>query len=213
MSGMTKAERLEDMKRLYIQRAYSDIELAERLGVDRTLIYRDRIELTGQYQIEKDDEGRYHIPRTKLISEIKVNLHEALTLYLAARKTSRQTRFHHPHAANAVEKLAATLRQPMTAKLLKAADAVLKQEKDPEKIKIIETLTQAWVEQKKVRIRYQRLESKDFVNHTIRPYLIEPPNWSDSVYVIAFSEVTEKIIPFKIDRIETAVLSGEEFVI
>ncbi len=135
MSGMTKAERLEEMKRLYIQRAYSDIELAERLGVDRTLIYRDRIELTGQYPVERDDEGRYHIPRTKLISEIKVNLHEALTLYLAARKTSRQTRFHSPHAANALEKLAATLRQPMTEKLLKAADAVLKQEKDPERIK------------------------------------------------------------------------------
>ncbi len=97
MSGMNKAERLEEMKRLYIQRAFSDIELAERLGVDRTLVYRDRIELTGQYPIEKDDQGRYRIPRTKLISEIKVNLHEALTLYLAARKTSRQTRFHHPH--------------------------------------------------------------------------------------------------------------------
>ena len=43
MSGMTKAERLEDMKRLYIQRAYSDIELAERLGVVRlyTLDRRD----------------------------------------------------------------------------------------------------------------------------------------------------------------------------
>ncbi|MHB8779030.1 MAG: helix-turn-helix transcriptional regulator, partial [Anaerolineales bacterium] len=99
MSGMTKAERLEEMKRFYIQRAYSDIELAERLGVDRSLIYRDRIELTVQYPIEKDEQGRYHISRAKLISEIKVNLHEALTLYLAARKTSRQTRFHHPNAA------------------------------------------------------------------------------------------------------------------
>src|SRR5215216_8199071 len=180
MSGMTKSERLAEMKRLYIQRAYSDIELAERFGVDRTIIYRHRIELTGQYPIEKDAHGRYHILRTKLISEIKVNLHEALTLYLAARKTSRQTRFHDPHAANALEKLAATLRQPMTEKLLKAADAVLKQAKDPERIKIIETLAQAWVEQRKVRIRYQRLEGKDFINHTIHPYLIEPSIWSDS---------------------------------
>ncbi|MBM3179736.1 MAG: CRISPR-associated helicase Cas3' [Chloroflexi bacterium] len=211
MSGMTKAERLEDMKRLYIQRAFSDIEMAERLGVDRTLIYRDRIELTGQYPIEKDDEGRYHIPRTKLISEIKVNLHEALTLYLAARKTSRQTRFHHPHAANALEKLAATLRQPMTEKLLKAADAVLKQEKDPERIKIIETLAQAWVEQKKVRIEYQPFGMDGLTRHTISPYLIEPSIWSDSVYVIALSDFNDKIVPFKIERIKTAILSGETF--
>ena len=211
MSGMTKAERLEDMKRLYIQRAYSDIELAERLGVDRTLIYRDRIELTGQYPIEKDDEGRYHISRAKLISEIKVNLHEALTLYLAARKTSRQTRFHHPHAANALEKLAATLRQPMTEKLLKAADAVLKQEKDPERIKIIEILAQAWVEQKKVRIEYQPLGMDGLTRHTISPYLIEPSIWSDSVYAIALSDFNDKIVPFKIERIKTAILSGETF--
>lgn len=211
MSGMNKAERLEEMKRLYIQRAFSDIEMAERLGVDRTLIYRDRMELTAQYPIEKDDEGRYHIPRTKLISEIKVNLHEALTLYLAARKASRQTRFHHPHAANALEKLAATLRQPMTEKLLKAADKVLKQEKDPEQTKIIETLAQAWVEQRKVRVEYQPLGMDGLTRHTISPYLIEPSIWSDSVYVIALSDFNDRIVPFKIERIKTAVLSGETF--
>ena len=211
MSGMTKSERLQEIKRLYIQRAYSDIEMAERLQVDRTTVYRDRVELTTEYPVEPDNDGRYHIARSKLISEIKVNLHEALSLYLAARKTSRQTRFHQPHTANALEKLAATLRQPMTERLLKAADAVMKQERDPERIKILEILAQAWVEQRKVRIRYQRLESREYVNHVIRPYLIEPSIWSDSVYVIAFSEVTEKIIPFKIDRIDTAVLSGDGF--
>ncbi len=211
MSGMTKSERLTEMKRLYVQRAYTDIEMAERLGVDRTTVYRDRVELTSEYPIELDAEGRYRIDRSKLLSEIKVNLHEALALYLAARKASRQTRYHQPHAASALEKLAATLRQPMTERLLTSADQLLKQEKDPERIKIIETLTQAWVEQKKVRIRYQRLGSKDFVNHTISPYLIEPSIWSDSVYVIALSDVTEKLIAFRVDRINTAVLSGEEF--
>ncbi len=175
------------------------------------MIYRDRIELTGRYPIEKDDEGRYHIPRTKLISEIKINLHEALTLYLAARKTSRQTRFYQPHAANALEKLAATLHQPMTEKLLKAADAVLKQEKKPEQIKIIETLTQAWVEQRKVRIEYQAFGSDQFTRHTISPYLIEPSIWSDSVYAIALTDFNDKILPFKIERIQNAFLSGEHF--
>ena len=211
MSGMTKAERLQEMKRLYVQRAYSDIEMAERLGVDRTTVYRDRIEFTREYPLELDDAGRYHIDRVRLISEIKVNLHEALALYLAARKSSRQTRFHQPHAASGLEKLAAALRQPMTGRLLKAAETLLKQEQDAGRVGILETLTKAWVEQKKVRIRYQRLDSQDFINHTISPYLIEPSIWSDGVYVIALSDVTEKIIPFKVDRIENAALSGESF--
>ncbi len=211
MSAMTKAERLNEMKRLYIQRAFTDMEMSERLDVDRSTVYRDRMELTVEYPIEQDAEGRYHIDRVRLISEIKVNLHEALALYLSARKTSRQTRFHQPHTASALEKLAAALRQPMTGRLLKAAEILLKQEQDSERVKILEILAKAWVEQKKVRIRYQRLDSQDFINHVISPYLIEPSLWSDSVYVIALSDVTEKIIPFKIDRIETAVLSGEGF--
>ena len=210
MSGMNKSERLTEMKRLYIQRAYSDIDMAKRLGVARETVYRDRIELTAEYPIEPDDEGRYRIVRSKLISEIKVNLHEALTLYLAARKTSRQTRFHHPHAASALEKLAAVLRQPMTERLLKTADRLLQQEKDPDRIKIIETVTQAWVEEKKVRIRYQGLKSAGFTNHVISPYFIEPSIWSDSVYVVAYSDTFEKVMPFKIDRIDSAAISGED---
>ncbi|MEW6504884.1 MAG: CRISPR-associated helicase Cas3' [Chloroflexota bacterium] len=211
MSGLTKSERLEEMKRLYVQRAYSDKELAERLGVNRTQVYRDRIDLSRQYPIEKDKDGRYHIPRSKLLSEIKVNLLEALTLYLAASKAARQTRIYNPPAANAVEKLAAVLHQPMTEQLLKTASRLLNQEKKPEKMKILDVIAQAWVEQRKVRIEYQRLGSEEMTRHTISPYLIEPSIWSDSIYVIARSDFNDKIYPFKIDRILTAFLTSETF--
>lgn len=211
MSGRTKAERLEEMKRLYIQRAFTDMELADKLGVSRETIFRDRKDLMLDYPVEPDEQGRYHIPKTKLISEIKLNLHEALTLYLAGRKTSRQTRFHQPHTVNAVEKLAATLRQPMTERLLKSAEQLMGQEKNPEKIKIIETVTQAWVEQRKVRIEYQALSNEGLTRHTINPFIIEPSIWSDSVYVIAQSDFNDQIFAFKMDRILSAFLSGEPF--
>lgn len=212
MSGMTKAQRLTEMKRLYIHRAWSDIELAEKLGTRRETIFRDRRELEAEgYPFVEIEHGRWKIDRTRLISEIKLNLHEALTLYLAARRVARQTRFHHPHAANAVEKLAATLRQPMTEKLLKAADRLLKQVESPEKIKILETIAQAWVEQRKVRIEYQALGNEELTRHTISPYIIEPSIWSDSVYVIAKSDFNDKIFAFKIERILSAFLSSETF--
>jgi len=211
MSGKTKAERLEELKRLYIQRAYTDMELAEKLGVARETIFRDRKDLSLEYPIEQDEQGRYHIPKTKLISEIKLNLHEALTLYLAGRKTSRQTRFHQPHTVNAVEKLAATLRQPMTERLLKSAERVTEREKNPDKVKIIETVAQAWVEQRKVRIEYQALGSDGLTRHTISPYLIEPSIWNENVYVIAKSDFNDRIFAFKMDRILSATVSGESF--
>jgi CRISPR-associated endonuclease/helicase Cas3 len=212
MSGMNKAERLTELKRLYIQRAWSDIELAEKLETRRETIFRDRRELEDEgYPFIKDEHGRWRIDKTRLISEVKVNLHEALALYLAARRAARQTRFRHPHAANAVEKLAATLRQPMTEKLLTAADRLLKQEENPEKIKILETIAQAWVEQRKVRIEYQALGSEGLTRHDISPYIIEPSIWSDSVYVIAKSDFNDKIFAFKIERILHAFLLGESF--
>ena len=57
--GLTKAERLQEMERLYFQRAYSDTEMAERLRVDRTTVYRARIELETKIPFSKDDTGRW----------------------------------------------------------------------------------------------------------------------------------------------------------
>lgn len=67
------------------------------------------------------------------------------------------------------------------------------------------------MEQRKVRVRYQPFGMDGYRNHVIHPYLIEPSLWSDSVYVIAYSEVTERITPFKIERIDSAFLSSAEF--
>jgi len=213
MSGMTKAKRLNEMKRLYKQRAYSDIKMAERLGVSRETVFRDRVALTDEehYPIEKNADGLYFMNRSKLLSEIKVSLHEALALYLSARKTSRQTHFRHIHAISAMEKLAAILYKPMAEKLLKATDAALQQEENQERIKIIEDVTQAWTEQREVRIEYLALGRSEIVKHTLRPYLIEPSIWSDSVYVIAYSNKMKTVAPFKIERIKYTFLSGATF--
>ncbi|QIK37943.1 hypothetical protein GWK36_08050 [Caldichromatium japonicum] len=71
-------------------------------------VFADRLDLEAEgYPFVEIERGRWRIDRTRLISEVKVNLHEALTLYLATRKTARQTRFRHPHAASGMDKLAA----------------------------------------------------------------------------------------------------------
>ncbi len=206
-----KAECLIEMERLYLQHAYSDAEVAERLGVDRTTAYRYRIELTPHCFIIQDDAGGWKIDRGRYLSNVRVNLYESLSLYLAARRASQQSRVAGVHAANALEKLSSTLRQPMTARLVEAADKVLAQKVDPARVKIFETIARGWVEGIPVRIRYRGLSAKQAYTHHIHPCLIEPSPWSDSVYVIAFSDVFEKIIPFKIERIETASLSTGRF--
>lgn len=209
--GLSRTERLTEMKRLYVQRAFSDAEMAERLGVDRTTAYRDRIALEQDYPFVEDSPGRYRIDRNRLLSEIRLNPHEALFLYLPARRLLRQTQFAHTHVVNAVEKLAVCLQQPMTEKLLRLSTEVLKRQSYPQRLSILEQITMAWLDQRKVRITYRALRARRPLIHTICPYLIEPALWSDSVYIIAYSEGAKDIIPFKLERIEDVVTTLEQF--
>jgi len=211
--GMTRAERLRELERLYTERGYTDIEMADRLGVDRTTVYKDRLLLEAEVPFVEVEPGRWKINRTRYLSAIRLNLHEALALYLAARRMSRQTRMAQTHVASALEKLAAALRQPMTEKLVQAASTILKQPARPERVTILETIAQGWIEQLKVRITHRSLHARRSFTYTVAPYLIEPSLWSDGAYVIGHSDVHGGIATFKVERIENAVLTTERFVI
>jgi CRISPR-associated endonuclease/helicase Cas3 len=209
--SIAKAERVREMERLYYQRAYSDVEMGQRFGVDRSTIFRDRTELEAEVPITQDEDGRYRIDRNKYLSSIRVNLTEALSLYLAARRASQQTRYAQRYTASALEKLAMTLRQPMTERLVKAASVILMQQSRPEREAVLTTVAEAWVQGFCLRITYQGLQSRHTFQHTVRPYLLEPSPWSDSVYLIGYSDRMAKVAIFKLDRIERAAMTGEQF--
>lgn len=205
--GMTKAERLDRMKLLYCERAFSDAEMSERLGFDRSTIYRDRIELEREHPFVEED-GRYRIDRRRYISNVRLNMTEALSLYLAARRASQQTRFAHESTASALEKIALSLHQPMTERLVKAAERILRQRSDPHRAAVFETVAQAWVEKLQLRLDYRPLNGQRARTHRFEPYLLEPSPWSDSIYVIGHSDLAHKVITLKLERIERAMLSG-----
>lgn len=209
----TKAERLAEMERLYYQRAYSDQEMAQRLNVDRSTAFRCRRELERTIPFVEVEPGRWRIDRTRYLSAIRLNLSEALALYLGARRLSQHTQISQPHTASALEKLALALRQPMTGRLVDAAQAILSQQARPERVAILDTITQAWVQNQKLRISYLSLRSNSPRTHVVSPYLIEPSLWSDSVYLIGLNELYGDVVPYKIDRIQTAVNTGETFTV
>ncbi len=207
--GMNKAERLDRMKLLYCERAYSDAEMSDRLGVDRSTIYRDRIALEGEHPFIEED-GRYRIDRQRYISNVRLNMTEALSLYLAARRASQQTRYAHERTASALEKIAIALHKPMTERLVNAAERILAQRSDPRRVTVFETVAQAWVESLQLRLDYRPLNGQRARTHRFEPYLLEPSPWSDSIYVIGQSDLARRVITLKLERIERAVL-GERF--
>ena len=209
--GEVKSERLREMERLYIQRAWSDIELADRLGVSRSTVCRDRLRLESKTPFKQNDMRQWYIDKSRYLSAIRLTLYEAVSLYLATRRASRQTNMAQPHVASGLEKLAIALRQPMTQQLVRSAETLLSLRSIPERITIMETITRAWAEQIKLRIVYQALESNRPKTHLVTPYLIEPSHWSDSIYLIGHTDLTDTELPFNIARIQQATLTAETF--
>ncbi len=213
--AMNRAQRLREMERLYLERAYTDQEMADLLGVRRETAYEDRITLETEDEIPfseiEGERGRRRIDRTKYLPNIRVNLHEALALYLAMRRVARQTRTQQPHVQRALEKIALTLKQPMTERLIRVAAQMAQQPADPQRVKVMEDLAQGWALHQKVRIHYEALTGQEDKVHTISPYLIEPSQWSDTIYVIAQSSRMSKPTPFVVARITQTFVTTESF--
>ncbi len=210
--SMSRALRLKEMERLYLERAFSDIEMAERLGVDRTIVFRDRKDLEEEYvPFIEDPPGKYRIDRRNYLSHVRLNIREALSLYLAARRASQQTRSGQKPMANALEKLSLAMRQPMTERLVKSAETILAAQINPQREDVFEAVAHAWVDSLRLRVLYQGLSTRKPYWDRISPYLIEPSIWSDSVYVIGPSDVFGDIVTYRLDRMLKAHISTEPF--
>lgn len=210
---LPRSERLLEMERLYIDRPYSDIEMAKRLGVNRSTVYRDRLTLETFIPFSETRPGQWRIDRGRYLSLLRVNIHEALAIYLALKRTARQTHTANPYVTNALEKIAAVLSSPMGDRLVQSAARVAGQALNPDRIQIAETITRAWVEGCQVKISYQSLSSPQPKEYLVNIYLVEPSIWNEGAYLIGHSDRHQAVTTFKIDRISAASLTGESYAI
>ncbi len=210
--AISRAMRLMELERLYLERAFSDSELAARFGVDRTIIHRDRrqLEESGLPFIE-EGRGKYRLDRRKYLSNLRLNIREGLALYLASRRESQRIQVGLQPLANALDKLSYVLQKPMTDKLVRAAEQILLEKLPPKQDQIFETVAHAWVDNLRLRVRYQGLSTRKPYWDRISPYLIEPSPWSDSVYVIGPSASLRTIVTYRLDRIFEAFITTERF--
>ncbi len=205
------ADRRIEAERLWLERAWSDAEMADRMGVNRRTVSRWRDQL-GDDKFTQPEYGKYQLDKRVYITQLNFSHHEALMLYLSARRQSQQTRAAHQHTADALSKLALALAKPMTEKLVQNSYEILNRQNDPLQQKVLETLVQGWLDNRVVEIDYRAARDNKSRKHRIKPFLIEPAVWSDSIYVIAASDQMQgQIQPFKTERIAYAHLSLETF--
>jgi predicted DNA-binding transcriptional regulator YafY len=208
-----RANLLNELERLYSDRAYSDAELAERFDVDRSTIYKARktMELEVGLPFIEEGRGRYRLDPQHRLSNVRLSPAEALALYIGGRRLQQQTRTHQRHVASALEKLARALRRPMMEQLTRAAQVVLDQQpSDDAQSEVMERIIEGWATGRKIRIQHHRLGGK-VRTYTVCPYQLEPSVWGDGVYLIGHSDYHNGIATFKVARIVHASVTVDPF--
>ena len=118
-----------------------------------------------------------------------------------------------PNVASTFMKLNSIVPPLLREQIQKTIDWMQTQPRDENYLRTLATLTEAWVSRHQVKITYRSLEAEKVTERMIEPYFIEPAAPGHSSYVIAYCHHTCEIRTFKIERIESAELTLEDYTI
>jgi Fe-S oxidoreductase/predicted DNA-binding transcriptional regulator YafY len=210
---MSRAARLQRIEELLLSTSEGNTvkELADRLGVHRTTVWRDLTELSLEAPVQQFD-NRYLIDPKDYLSSVRLSPGESLMLYLAMRRMVRRRSHVPPMMRLALEKVALALRHPDAVQLANSIKTMQEDPPaDPERAQTWETLVRAWMDRITVRITYQELLGPRPYDYEVQPYLFEPAVLSEGVYLIAHSLTHNAMRTFKVERIEKAMLTSLRF--
>jgi len=213
-----KAERLLQIEALLLAHpeGLTQAEIARRLGVNRSTIHRYLPDL-DRFCVYETDDGRLAIDRDHYLTRVRLTLHEAMALHLAARLMATRTDKHNPHAASALRKLGLALERlaPLISRHLAASADVMDdaaQRHDPVYLEVLETLTRAWSQGRMVHL-WHRHESGRVYDYDFAPYFIEPYAVGQTTHTIGWREPPGAVRTFKLERIQRIELTTRSYTI
>ncbi len=193
-------------------------EIARRFAVNRSTITRTVRDMADcGVPIYEDEKGRIGINREAYLTDIRLNLDESMSLYLAARLLARYSDKPNPHTVEALLKLGLALEQGVAPQIGRHVTRTSQAIRDRSVrvqlnyVKTLETLTRAWAQGTKVRMIYRPLESKRGFEHTFAPYFLEPSAIGYATYAIGLAEPPGQIRTRKVERIESISWTGDTF--
>ncbi len=211
-----KAARLNQIEAMLLAhpQGLRQAEIARRLGVHRSTVNRYLPDLSSHVYIE--DDGRWRIDRGAYLVNVRLTLHEAMALHLGARLMATCMDRHSTHAAGALRKLGIALERlaPRIADHLKATADLMDdadRRQDPLYMHVLETLTLAWSEGRKVRLKHQVGPGQPVNEYVFAPYFIEPYAIGHTGYVIGWREPPGGVRTLKVERIRAVELLDERY--
>jgi len=215
----TKAARLGQIEALLLahREGLKAAEIARKLGVHRSTVLRYLPDLPKHIYVDDLDEERWKIDRSNYLVHLRLTLHEAMTVHLAARLLATRMDKKNPHAAAALRKVGESLSRiapRISDHLCLSADVMddEAQRHDPKYLEVLETLTLAWAEGYRVKI-WHRGKDERIRDYSFVPYFIEPYAVGQTTHVTGIYGPSEKRITFKLERIERIEPSQEPYTI
>jgi len=213
-----------DALRLYLLAQAGGVrqaDLARRFGVNRSTIGRwiMSLEATG-FPIEWDEQKRVSIDRKRYFTHMSLSRHESIVLMLALRLYQQRQDKPDRDSVEMLQKLGITLRQGVAPAAGDHVLALVHQQRlqlldqRSEYQRILEAIGDAWIDSRKVQLRYRPLNWRRAFDDVFHPYLLEPSPISRSTYAIGYSEMARAIRARKLERIErTPSLLDEHFTV
>lgn len=204
---MNRAERLALIERMLLRNSAGlrAVEIAKACGVDRRTIYRDLSMLDKIGVPISQQDGKFYINREYYSANIRLNLNEAVALFISARMLSRHAEQQNPHVISALAKLASSLPEPLASHVNYIADSVRAHPVDRNFVLVLETLTHAWLERRRVRLWGSLVKPGEISVHEFSPYFVEPTA-NGGLYAVGFDDVSQNVRAFKVASVRRAKL-------
>ena len=215
-----KAARLEQTKLILLAHpeGLTRAEIARRLNVHRSTVAR-YVRALEQMGVPIWEEGqRIGILRDRYQVQVSMTMHEAMAVHLAARLLATRMDERNPHAASALRKLGEALGYlaPLISRHLLLSAEVMEDQalrQDPVFIDVLETLTRAWSQGRKVKVWHWHERTDRVYEYVLSPYFLEPYAVGRTIHVIGFREPPGAVRTLKVERIRRAEITKEPYTV
>jgi predicted DNA-binding transcriptional regulator YafY len=177
-------------------------EISDKCYISKRTVYRDLRALEFEMNIPIWQNGsKRGIVEGYFLPPINITLAEATTLFLTARLIQNYFMEYDPNIASLFLKLNTITPMPLKNDIQHILEYLEKQPRDLRKVKNFNTLINAWISRRKVRVTTRAHNYEEPVERIIEPYMIEPSAIGGASYVIAFCNLKKAIYAFKIEHI------------
>jgi proteasome accessory factor B len=161
MRVTSKHDRLTEIERLLFNNpdGLRAVEIAEACQVDRRTIYRDLAALSDMGVPLYQRDGRFYLNQEYYMAPLRLNLNEALALFLAVRGWMHTAEQQNPHTISALTKVSTALPEPLAVHSQIMAELMRSRSVDRAFISALEAFTRAWSEQRRVKFWYAPVNS------------------------------------------------------